>query len=403
MDLKFVIYRIIGNSLPPRHGLDETYDNLKFALENEPDLPSCDKRWVLNRLVDPAVEAKYIKLIRASGQKYHTIPFDWTSYKTAFYDASGMPKSLNPFAWGNSGKAEAVWLAQAREWIIRHKSLAAINLNDARNKAIELGSADAIWTLPLDGWCYFTAEAWQSFAENVARNKKAFYGVLPLARLNSNSQLTTMADLPEPADEPQMAFRRDAPDRFYEKLRYSNQNKSELLVRLGVPGPWNKWKLAYWDTAPRPEAIAPGKFFVGGWVYSLASGAGDKVETNSASRFLARIEGVQRLTQQLDTALMQNFNAGNGWQDYCVLPPGATHAHSGQMPALLGLAEAALKKPVLTVLDKTEMPPSGNRNDYFSLPRYAHRVGGKNILIDGRSAEAAIIGTEASYSYDRTA
>jgi hypothetical protein len=51
--LKFVIYRIIGNTLPPRHGPGDTCNNLKFVLENEPDLPSCEKRWVLNRLFDP--------------------------------------------------------------------------------------------------------------------------------------------------------------------------------------------------------------------------------------------------------------------------------------------------------------------------------------------------------------
>ncbi len=403
MDPNFVIYRIIGNSLPPRHGPDETYDNLKFALENEPDLPSCDKRWVLNRLVDPAVEAKYIKLIRASGQKYHTIPFDEAAYKAAFYDASGMPKSLNPFARGSNGKAESAWLAQSREWIIRHKSLAAINLNDARNRAIELGRADALWTLPLDGWCYFTAEAWHSFTEGVARNKDAFYGILPLARLNGNAQLKAMADLPKADDEPQMAFRRDAPDRFYEKLRYGNQNKSELLVRLGVPGPWEKWRLAYWETAPRPEAIAPGKFFVGGWVYRLASGAGDKVEASLGNRYIARIEGVQRLAQQLDAAIMQKSDAGNGWQDYCVLHSGSKLSQHNQVEALRDLASAALEKPIRTILDKTEMPPSGNRKDYFSPRRYLHNIDGRNIFIDGRSAETSAAGSKESHRYDRGA
>ena len=402
-DLKFVIYRIIGNTLPPRHGSGDTCNNLQFALENEPVLPSCEKRWLLNRLVDPEVEAACVKLIRAHGQKYHSIPLDEATCRNAFLDASGMPKPFNPFARGSGGKADSAWLVQSREWILRHKSLAAINLNDARNRVIELGRADALWTLPLDGWCYFTAEAWDSFAEGVARNKDALYGILPLARLNVNAQLNTMAGPPEQTDEPQIAFRRDAPDRFYEKMRYGNQNKSELLVRLGVPGPWEKWRLAYWDTDPQPEAVAPGRFFVGGWAYRLASGASEKVEAGAGSRYVARIEGVQRLTQQLDTAFLQKFSAGRGWQDYCVLRPGSVHSHSGAVQALQKQAEAALKKPIRTVLDKTEMPPSGNRNDYFSVPRYAHSVGGKNIMIDGRSAEASVIGTEASYRYDRAA
>ena len=402
MDPKFVIYRIIGNSLPPRHGPEDTYSNLQFALENEPDLPSCDKRWLLNRLVDPEVEAKCIKLISARGQKYHTIQLDEESYKKAFLDASGMPKSLNPFAQAGS-KADKDLLAQSTEWIFRHKSLAAINLNNARNTAIELGRKDALWTLPLDGWCYFTAEGWDGFTENAVRNKEALYGAIPLVRLKDNVQLSTLTAPPELTGEPQLAFRRDAPDRFYERLRYGNQNKSELLVRLGVPGVWEKWRLAFWDTTPQLDVIAPNRFFIGGWVYRLESGASDKVETNDANRFAARFEGVRRFVQQLDAALMQKSHTENRGHDYCVLNPGSAHSYPSEAQALLGLAEAVVEMPIRTVLDKAEMPASGNKKDYFSLPRYAHGIGGKNVHIDGRSAEAAIIGSEAGYSHDRAA
>ncbi|MEQ1522725.1 MAG: hypothetical protein ABL936_15765, partial [Aestuariivirga sp.] len=313
MGPKFVIYRIIGNSLPPRHGPEDTYGNLQFALENEPDLPSCDKRWLLNRLVDPEVEGKCIKLIRASGQKYHTIPFDEESYKKTFLDASGMPKALNPFAQESRGKPVS---EESKEWILRHKSLALIKLNNARNKAIELGRADALWTLPLDGWCYFTAESWHSFVEGAARNNDALYGALPLVRLKDNLQLGTMGAPLKLADEPQLAFRRDAPDRFDERLRYGNHNKSDLIVRLGVPGPWAGWSLAHWDRMPKLDAIAPNRFFVGGWVHRLASGASDKVEADTEGRYAARFEGVRRFVQQLDAALMHRSHTEDVGHDY---------------------------------------------------------------------------------------
>ena len=399
---KFVIYRIIGNTLPPRHGPGDTLNNLQFTLENEPDLPFCEKRWVLNRLVDPEIEATCIRLIRASGQKYHSIALDEASYKNAFLDASGMPKSLNPFAPGHS-KPAGTSLALSKEWILRHKSLAAINLNDARNWAIELGRKDALWTLPLDGWCYFSAQAWDEFSENAKRNKNALYGMLPLARLKDNAQLNTIAGFPEETDEPQIAFRKDAPDRFDERLRYGNQNKSELLVRLGVPGQWKKWKPAYWDATPELEAIAPDRFFVGGWVYRLASAASGEVEASGTSRFVARIDGVYRFVQQLDAALLQKSNPENGGNGYCVLQPGSAPSQSGQVRALAMLAEAVLEKPIRTVLDKTEMPPSGNWNDYFSLPPYVHKMDGKNVHVDGRPAETSNAGSSGSHRYDRGA
>lgn len=34
----FIIVRIIGNDLPPRHSPNQTIDNLRFILEHEPDL-----------------------------------------------------------------------------------------------------------------------------------------------------------------------------------------------------------------------------------------------------------------------------------------------------------------------------------------------------------------------------
>ena len=403
MSHKFVIYRIVGNSLPPRHGPDDTYNNLQYVLEKEPELPSCDKRWLLNRLIDPGLEAKCIKLISASGQKYHTIPFDAASYKSAFLDASGMPRFLNPFARESDNKTDPALLATSKEWILRHKSLAAINLNEARNKSIELGRADALWTLPLDGWCYFTTEAWDRFTQGIALNSDALYGILRLARLKDNVQLSEPASLPEPVHEPQIAIRRDAPDRFDERLRYGRQNKAELLVRLGVPGPWEGKNLSYWDTAKPLKSTVPGRFFVSGWVYRLASSASDTVEASSAARRVARYDGVHRFTQLLDTAFLKKFYIKDHGNDYCVLPSGSTYPQSGRVQALLELAEAVSTKPIRTVVDKTEIPPSGNRNEYFSLPRYVHNIEGKFIRIDGRSAETSVFGTEESHRHDRGA
>ncbi len=47
-----VLYRIIGNDLPPRHQYGQVYTNIRFILENEIALPNWSKRWVLNRIVN---------------------------------------------------------------------------------------------------------------------------------------------------------------------------------------------------------------------------------------------------------------------------------------------------------------------------------------------------------------
>ena len=59
----FILYRILGNDLPPRHGSRQTLENLRFLLDNEPDFPDLEKRWVVNRIADGEREAELIALL----------------------------------------------------------------------------------------------------------------------------------------------------------------------------------------------------------------------------------------------------------------------------------------------------------------------------------------------------
>lgn len=77
----FVLYRIIGNDLPPRHRAGQTLTNLRFILEHEPELPHCEKRWVVNRIVDPEVEKQIIELLERHGARYLHIPFREEEYR----------------------------------------------------------------------------------------------------------------------------------------------------------------------------------------------------------------------------------------------------------------------------------------------------------------------------------
>jgi len=93
-DTEFVLYRILGNSLPPRHDPRNMPDNLGFILRNEPELEGCVKRWVLNRIVDRVVEDECIRMIDAAGHGFIRIPFDLDEYATRFLDGSDMPPEL---------------------------------------------------------------------------------------------------------------------------------------------------------------------------------------------------------------------------------------------------------------------------------------------------------------------
>ena len=41
-EVEFILYRAIGNDLPPRHASGQSYTNVKFILENENELPVRD-------------------------------------------------------------------------------------------------------------------------------------------------------------------------------------------------------------------------------------------------------------------------------------------------------------------------------------------------------------------------
>lgn len=308
--MNFAIYRILGNSLPPRHDAGSTLGNLRYILEHEAPLSGCSKHWILNGLIDEDLALECRTLIEAAGQDCHSIPFDEPAYRKRFLDASGLPSDLR----GNYPPNLDPTLIRNRlaiEWIYRHKSISAININRARNHAIALGREHARWTLPLDGACYFTAEDWLNFTRTLEADDDALYALIPMLRLDSNADFKEVSGA-YPI-EPQIAFRNDAPDRFDERLRYGNRNKAELLVRIAVPGPWHTWNAADWDSFVPVAPLAPGRFIPAGRAYRLETGASPQVESHERQRHAARFQGVVGMTQKLDLQALQNhFRTGPG-------------------------------------------------------------------------------------------
>lgn len=324
--VNFILYRILGNPLPPRHDSRNTLENLRFVLENEEALPGCEKRWILNGIVDDALSQACRQLINSAGHGCVSIPFDFENYRRSFLDASGLPPP--------AGHMLTPMLASLRhEWIYRHKSLAAINLNRARNAAIEAGRRDADWVLPLDGGTFFRAADWREFTDALQQAPDACYALIPMYRLEANEGFREM-DAAQYVQEPQIAFRRDAPDRFDERLRYGHRDKSELLVRLQVPGPWHDWPVATWDRQAALTAAAPGRFIEAGRLYRLQTGAESKVEIRESIRHQARFRGVADFTAAIDADLLQQRMARQGRTQW-ILP----EAH----PALSSLTPADLE------------------------------------------------------------
>ena len=70
-----IIIRILGNDLEQIHGYDQTYENLKFTLENESEFINTDKLFVLNKIL-PDKKKKLIDLLNYTSVHWFEIEIE---------------------------------------------------------------------------------------------------------------------------------------------------------------------------------------------------------------------------------------------------------------------------------------------------------------------------------------
>lgn len=103
-----ILYRIIGNDLPPRHAPNQTLSNLRFLLKHEsnfttlttPNLQRIEKYFVLNRIVSDTLLSRVKSILQEFNvpqERILEIPFEWEEYEqrqmrwdSAVADATGL-------------------------------------------------------------------------------------------------------------------------------------------------------------------------------------------------------------------------------------------------------------------------------------------------------------------------
>lgn len=299
---KVIIYRILGEDLPPRHSQTQTFDNLNSILESEQSFPQCEKRFVVNRIVSEKKESQLIERLEDAGTDYIRIPFEPAEY-------AGLDWELEPFG-GIGFFQSARFLAMsphektlARIWACAPKIRYAMNVNGARNRAIQDGRTDAGWILPLDGNCLITGAFWDALSQTMAQNEFP-YLVLPMHRSTPDAAQGNFKKRNWMREEPQLAFHAVAEEWFDETYPYGVMDKAELLMRLGVPGVWNKWSIPEW--MPMNRAVSPNRFLFGlvpGYLLRLSSGKSELDERSGQSaRYNARNEAILKRIMHLNRA-----------------------------------------------------------------------------------------------------
>ncbi|MCC6734981.1 MAG: alginate lyase family protein [Bauldia sp.] len=411
----FALYRIIGNDLYPRHGRGQSVRSVRFILENEPLLRGVTRRWVINRIVDPDDEKAVLAILDAAGESYLRIPFVMAEYAAIDWDFEGFDRPDYLMAERYRLMSERYRMrAEAR--VRRLKNNYLVNNNGARNLALRDGRRLAKWVLPWDGNCFLTAEAWDGITRTVTASPYLKYFTVPMARITDNAALTVPGFAPLATEEPQILFRRDAAEEFDERFPYGRRPKVELLVRLGVAGGWDIARDDAWDL-PRPQ-LSPEASAVGtaGWVARLSSGMADleaASKTGQTGREVARNEAVIGTLDALDAAVLrQNCDPKRlvAYDEDAIAALGLASpgsAAAGWLDALRAAAEAALASGPYSVLDKTSVAPSGDRQDYWHpapywWPNPATADGLPYVRRDGERVPGTILYEPGSEAYDRT-
>eukprot|EP00124_Ichthyophonus_hoferi_P000902 Ihof_evm11s39 gene=Ihof_evmTU11s39 len=385
---KFVMFRAIGNDLPPRHALGQSYENVKFILEHEPDLVELDRWWIVNRIVDRKEEIRIIALLEEKKQKYIHIPVVTKEYAKCKmrYEVYGQRDMIHSIKFRELDyKMQVAILSN----VYHDKNLYIMNNNGARNRMISEGmQLGARWILPFDGNCFLTKMAWEEMKMTMeTQGNTTKYFQVPMARLTNNNMLLDPAFRPEAIEEPQIIFRNDAKERFNENMRYGRRPKVELLWRLRVPGPWDKWPRAIgpWEDYKlnySTDIAGPNSVPTASWVARLFSGQ-SSLETNGAlvDRGLMRAKGVSMLLDRMDVRVALETYGFNSSRllvyNESILAAEKKLYNSktdsrlnALIKSLIDYSEEAMEYGPFSVVNKKSFPPSGDKHDYYTPSPY---------------------------------
>ncbi|NCC83760.1 MAG: glycosyltransferase [Clostridia bacterium] len=414
---RYALIRILGNDLPMRHSENQTYNNLKFTLENESEFDNCIKLWILNRITDVTKKKKLIDILSKHNKLYIDIPYEPKEFTRIKYCFEDLPQNDYKLTQ-KFKKLDERGKLLIDNAILRSKNNYIINNNGARNRALQEGIKYGDWILPWDGNCFVTDISWTSITSSIQKRTDIQYHIVPMDRLLDNQDALRPDYMPNPSEEPQIIFRRDAVLRFDEWLMYGLQPKVQLLKRLGVPGKWDKWKRLYpWrETMKISHGSHTHNYSWAGWVARLFSGNPEQ-ERDAFQRALNRERGIISFIHAHERAwLYRNYKRGDlVFYDEMILEKIQTREedveHGTYARTLAQLERSAreyLANPIYSVIDKTTLPPSGNKQDYwhpapYCWPNPASADGLPYIYKDGQRVPGTRMYEAESHKYDRTA
>lgn len=239
------VCRVIGNDLYPRHQSGQAVSNLRTILEVESNPYGWHKLFVLNRFVDHRLEDEALEAVQRSGYACEVIPFDPGTYQSLKYRPE-LFGGLEYFSSAEFLAKDPFSQDRMRIWACGEKIRYLMNINGARNYALASGRLVSDWTFVLDGSCFIPDDGFTALKNDLERAPSAPYLVVPMRRQSLDDDFAASNFTSVYQEEPQIAFRSDSVEQFDEIYPYGVRDKTSLLNRLGVPGPWCAWTPLSW-------------------------------------------------------------------------------------------------------------------------------------------------------------
>ena len=262
------IFRILGNEMPPRDTVGSRLEVLEYILKNEPQFQNVEKWYLINRLQNIQFRRSVCELLDRYNAKYVTV-------------------LLNRKYVLDAGLGRTTEECGSTLEIRREKIRRAIEINGARNMAIERGQRYSKYVVVLDGDCMFDAAGWDVVQEEMLLGTSQHLSI-PMVR----SRIGALNEPGHKLEEPQVAFRHDSRVRFDNTIPFGESDKLRLLYDLGhdqIPG------------GGHCSVVGDATKIVGR-VHHLSTGE-DDTETDNALRCKLRSESLDKLLSRISTEM----------------------------------------------------------------------------------------------------
>ena len=392
-----ILVRILGNDRPPQIPAGTTLRQLHFLLEQEPEHPGLEKRWLLNRIADPAQRQALIELLEQHRQRWDEVPFEPQAYAACWTDVGVLPNDRHP--WGaRFNLLAAAEQAEVLDYIARHKHLYQLNRNGARNHAIQTALADAPWVFPWDGACFLSTAGWAALRPLLHLPDLAYLAVPTAAVADTDALLQQADQAPHARLQPQLGFSRHARLHYNPQLREGSWIDQPLLQRLALPGPWldpdQPQPTCPWEGADLTPAADAARLVQAGWAFRLPGAAGPGGDQPTQ----AWIDAIRVLTRRTDMAQIGAALEQAPLRCWTALRDGAV-----ALPGLSAIATNARAVPPQSVTDKPEtLPGTAERSYVNAVPHWQSLAGSESALSRRSLLEApGPLGGDVSQHYDR--